>query len=273
MPEGRPGGFPTFWQKMGQGPRPALLIHCSLAHSGAWASVMAHLGDMLTATAFDLPGHGRSGAWQGEGDFHDLSTAVARDLLGTGPVDVIGHSFGATVALRLGLEHPEKIRSLTLIEPVLFAAARGTEAAADATADHATVTAALESGDSETAAQLFMRRWGTGQKWADLPDVQRAMLAARIGLIPATDPALFGDCAGLLTPDGLEALHVPVLLIEGANSPPVIGAIHAALAARLPDARRETISGAAHMAPVTHPGAVAAAIRGMLARTEKARSS
>jgi len=39
---------------------PALLSHCSLAHSGAWGGVMAGLNDRLRMTAFDLPGHGES---------------------------------------------------------------------------------------------------------------------------------------------------------------------------------------------------------------------
>jgi lipase len=38
------------------------------------------------------------------------------------PVDVIGHSFGGTVALRLAVERPDLVRSLVLIEPVFVAA-------------------------------------------------------------------------------------------------------------------------------------------------------
>lgn len=29
------GGCPTYWDRLGDGPREALFIHCSLAHSGA----------------------------------------------------------------------------------------------------------------------------------------------------------------------------------------------------------------------------------------------
>jgi lipase len=58
----------------------------------------------------------------------------------------------------------------------------------------------------------------------------------------------------------LESLGVPVLLIEGGASPPVIGAIHAELARRLPMATRLSVAGAGHMVPITHPEPVAAAI-------------
>ena len=40
-------------------------------------------------------------------------------------------------------------------------------------------------------------------------------------------------------------------------------AINKSLERRLPDARRERIAGAGHMAPLTHPREVAQAIRGL----------
>ena len=53
-------GAETHWTNFGSGPRPALLIHCSLAHGGSWAGVARRLSDRLRMVAFDLPGHGRS---------------------------------------------------------------------------------------------------------------------------------------------------------------------------------------------------------------------
>jgi len=44
MPRGLRGGVETHWQVMGQGPRRALAIHCSLAHGGTWAGVARALG-------------------------------------------------------------------------------------------------------------------------------------------------------------------------------------------------------------------------------------
>src|SRR5262249_1163787 len=36
------------------------------------------------------------------------------------PVDFVGHSLGALIALEFALEHPEKVRTLTLAEPPAF---------------------------------------------------------------------------------------------------------------------------------------------------------
>jgi lipase len=57
---------------------------------------------------------------------------------------------------------------------------------------------------------------------------------------------------------------VPVLLVEGADSPPVIDAVQAALAARLPQAARMIVPGAGHMVPITHPDLVARAVQAHL---------
>ena len=110
----------TLTRSFGEGPRRALAIHCSPAHSGSVTGLMGALSDQLTAIAYDLPSHGKSSDWDGTGDLHDVATNMGRALL-TEPMDLIGHSFGATVAMRLGMEHPELVRSLTMIEPVYFA--------------------------------------------------------------------------------------------------------------------------------------------------------
>lgn len=258
MPDGIRAGHRTHWTCWGDGHgAPALFIHCSLAHARAWDGVAARLPG-LAMTGFDMPGHGQSADWTGQGDYQDVTTAIARSFL-QGPTHLIGHSFGATVALRLALEAPELVQSLILIEPVLFAAAEP-QALARHERAFAPFVAAYEAGQTEQATRIFTEMWGTGQNWADLSPRQRAYATARIPLVVAGSPATFDDRAETLAPGRLEALDIPVLLLEGAASPPVIAAIQTALQARLPQAEREVIEGAGHMLPVTHPGAVATAI-------------
>ena len=78
------------------------------------------------------------------------------------------------------------------------------------------------------------------------------------------DPVLEQDRERLLAPGRLEALDLPVLLLEGAQSPPIVAAIQSVLAARLPRAKRAIVPGAAHMLPITHPREVAELIRASL---------
>ena len=180
------------------------------------------------------------------------------------PMHLIGHSFGATVALRLALERPDMVRSLTLIEPVFFAVARDTAAYADHTQEFQPFVDAMECGGHEAAAQAFTDVWGMGADWATMPAEMRAYLTKRIGLIPVTVPTLYDDSAGMAAAGRLEGLACPVLLVEGAGSPGIVAAINDALAARLPDVQRVKVEGASHMVPITHSAQVAAAISGFL---------
>lgn len=252
-------GIATFFQQWGTGAEPALMIHCSLAHSGAWGAVAGQLGDRLTMTAFDLPGHGRSADWDGQGDYGRRAAEVAATFY-TQPLHLIGHSFGAVTALRLALAAPEGVRSLTLIEPVLFAAAKDFPEWEQNEAASLPVSAALMAGDRVAAARAFMAVWGAGAAWDSLPARQRQQAAAQIHLIAAGDGLLRDDNARLLAPGRLEALDAPTMLIRGTESPPVIARITERIAARLPDVGVAEVPGAGHMLPVTHPEQVAGLI-------------
>lgn len=257
-------GIPTHLRHWGQGPRPVLALHCSLAHGGAWRGVAERLRG-VRVTAPDLPGHGRCPEWDGQSDLHGTSTRLAIALAETEgrPVDLLGHSFGGTVALRLALERPELVRSLTLIEPVLFAAARAAEAAEWPAflATHHVVADGTASDAEATAA--FHAVWGEGE-FARLPKAQRDYMARRIRLVRAQDTALVEDSAGMLAFGRLEGLGLPVLLLEGGESPPIVGAILNELERRLPMVRRSCIAGAGHMLPITHPEDVAAEVQAHL---------
>lgn len=264
MPSGLKAGFDTWWTRYGNGPRAGLMIHCSLASSAAWSGLARHLSDDLTLTAFDMPGHGRSARWDGHAEIQGLTTEIAADFLRleAGPADVIGHSFGATVALRLAVDHPGRVRSLTLIEPVFFAVARVDDPALfeDHEAQNADFTAAMTAGDMRGAARAFLALWGDGRGWDKIPPGEQQALSEQMPLIAGAAGVLFEDAAGLLAPGRLARATMPTLLIEGSTSPPIIESIARGVQRRLPDATRVVIDGAGHMAPLTHANAVGAAI-------------
>jgi pimeloyl-ACP methyl ester carboxylesterase len=254
---------PVFSQVFGCGSRNVLAAHCGLAHSGAWRGLAQQLAEESSFTAFDLLSHGKSPDWDGRGDYQDCNVEAGLTML-QAPADLIGHSFGATVALRLAVARPELVRSLILIEPVFFAAAiaDGSPAVAAMEEEEAPFREAWEAGDAALAARLFNRIWGPGEpKWPDLPEAARAGMTRSIHIIPAARPALHGDRAGLLKPGVLEGLSVSVLLIEGAQSHPVMFDVTRGLQRRMPDARIETVASAGHMVPITHAAEVADLVR------------
>jgi len=219
------------------------------------AEALDHVFEPSSNTFFDLPGHGKSGRWDGE-DFHSDALDVAAGLL-EGPTHLVGHSFGATVALRMAIAQPNLVSRLTLIEPVMFAAASRVVRRAHDAASAPFVTA-YRAGDLEGAAQVFTKMWGTGVAWSDLPDKHRQRIVSQIKTVIASAPAIEDDVHGIMA--RLGAVTCRVDLIEGTDSQPVMTAIMDGLEAGLPQSQRTRIRGAGHMLPITHPVQTARAL-------------
>lgn len=243
-------------QTAGSGP-PAVMIHCMLARFAALLPLAEALP--YRTTLFDLPGHGRSADWDGKTEYQSLATDIVASLC-DGPTHLIGHSFGATVALRLAVTRPDLVSRLTLIEPVYFAAAKGTPAHAAHAHDFRPFIGAMLAGDEPRAARIFNDLWGD-TAWTDLSPRRQAYLTARIYLVVASAAAIEEDADGITSPDRLGRLRIPVTLIRGETSPDVVAAIHAVLRERIPGATDHVVAGAGHMLPMTHAGQVAAIIR------------
>jgi len=242
------------WTEEGNGPT-LVALHGAVS-MGAFFRPLAATMPYRHMVMPDLPGHGESDPW--ETDFHgEAGTAISHLVDGfEHPVDLLGHGLGATIALQVALDRPGRIRSLTLIEPLLFAAAPRPMRARQAEMD-APQLAALDSGDPEGAARLYFASWGDGRDWKDLPRAQRDYITMRIALLPNTAPALQDDANDLLAPDRLEAFSAPVLLIEGTETKRIIGFIQDGLAGRFPNASRVVVPGAGHNLPATHSDAIA----------------
>jgi pimeloyl-ACP methyl ester carboxylesterase len=243
---------------LGNGAEQALALHCGLGNSAMWKGVAAALEGM-SLLAPDLPGHGKSAPFPEGVDVHDAATVALRGLLDR-PRHVIGHSFGATVALRLALEAPEKILSLTLIEPVFFAAAAESALKQAHRAAEEAVFEFYADGDMMATAQGFNALWGGGAPWESFPAPAQAGMAALMPFVIGTEPSLWQDCHDMLRPGGLEALSAPVTLIRGGQSVPIVTEIHKGLMARLPDVREVVIEGAGHMLVMSHAAEVAQAV-------------
>jgi pimeloyl-ACP methyl ester carboxylesterase len=100
--------------------RPLFILHGLMDQGASWAPV----AEPLAARGFrvfapDARGHGRSGHVGPGGAYHFLD--YVRDLDGLvaqigGPVDLVGHSMGATTAALFAGARPEQVRRLVLIE-------------------------------------------------------------------------------------------------------------------------------------------------------------
>jgi len=254
---------------LGQGPRRALALHCTLAFGGAWGGLAKVVGADVTLVAPDMASHGRSDDWDGTSDFSETTYKASLGAMDEGPMDIIGHSFGAAIALRMAVTHPERVRSLTLFEPVFFAVALAD--APQSMVDHDRQAKpfhdAMASGDPAAGAQAFNAMWSGGPKWDSLSDRSRAAMTRAIHVVPDTVGFLYDDNAGLLRDGVLDRLKVPAILVRGEHAAPAVKAVTAGLTRRMGNAEEVIIAGAGHMAPISHPVEVGTAFKQVLARS------
>ena len=215
----------------------------------------------VTLHAYDLPNHGKSGDWDGQGVMHDTATDMALsvlDMIGERPVDILGHSFGATVALRLAIEHPTRVRSAAIYEPVYFAPVMADDPTFGPRYTSTTVDFehAIDAGDFEAAARAFNATWADGPAWEDIPPANRKYMTDRIMFVRNSASFLVHDSADLLAGNAFSQATMPILLFAGARSP-WAAPVNDAIACRLPDATQITLDGIGHMGPLTHPDVVA----------------
>jgi 3-oxoadipate enol-lactonase len=103
------------WRSHGTG-EPVLMIMGFMGSSRAWFRLLPHIAAGHRAIVFDNRGTGDSDRPPGLWTMRDLARdAVAvLDAAGEESAHVIGASMGGMIAQQLALDHPERVRSLTL---------------------------------------------------------------------------------------------------------------------------------------------------------------
>lgn len=253
-----------YQSKAGTEPRTVLCLHCSTGSSRQWRALAETLGDGYRIIAPDLLGYGGNVPWMPERTLR-LETEVGRLLpllhRAAGPVDVVAHSFGAAVAVKLALDHPDKVRSLTLYEPVLFGLLTeepdAAEALGEIDATSGRIGAALADGNVDAAARHFIDFWCGGGTWNGMPETRREGVRACIQKVRADFGALLADET---TRSDLARLDMPVLCLSGARSPAATRRIAKILSSTFPRAKSRRFEDAGHMGPLTHAGEVNACI-------------
>jgi len=112
---------------------PAVLVHGSFRGGRDTFREQLALAAEYRVLVVDRRGFGRSPSTAQDGWPSDTEDLVAL-LDEVGPAHLVGHSYGAVVALLAAVRVPEQLLSLVAIEPPAFELARGDEAADETTA-------------------------------------------------------------------------------------------------------------------------------------------
>lgn len=111
-------GVDIFLKDSGNGP-PILFLHGVPDSCVLWEGITERLQDRYRCLAPDLPGFGRSGdAGNIDCSLTGFSRLVEGMVRGIGieePLHLVVHDFGGPIGLAWAVEHPERVRSLTIL--------------------------------------------------------------------------------------------------------------------------------------------------------------
>jgi pimeloyl-ACP methyl ester carboxylesterase len=262
-----------FVRESGTGPG-VVCIHSNASSSAQWRGLMELLAPRFRVFAPDSYGSGKSPEWpsarviglRDEVDF--LQPVLAK---AGAPIALVGHSYGAAVALIAALEHPGRIRALALYEPTLFALLDA-EAPPPNQADGirnavAAASVALDDGDHEAAAGLFIDYWMGAGTWDKMPAQRKPPIVASIVNVRRWEHALFAEATPLAI---FRELEVPVLYMVGQGSTASARGVARLLTSVLPRVEVVEFKDLGHMGPITHPEQVNASIARFLDRVGSA---
>jgi pimeloyl-ACP methyl ester carboxylesterase len=162
-----------------------------------------------------------------------LRTTV--DELGLKSFDLAGWSHGGLVSLAFALEYPERVRTLTLVEPGAFWILRKTRHASDALADAEADDRSL-SGREISVDDLkgFLVRAGLGEPGDDFESLPQWPVWVRNRQVLSIFGTIWDYTDSL---ERLRALDVPVLAVKGTDTAKLEAAVVDDLAATVPRGR------------------------------------
>jgi pimeloyl-ACP methyl ester carboxylesterase len=185
----------------------------------------------------------------------DAATCIRlMDHVGWSDAHIVGHSYGALVALQAAVDRPDRMRSVALLEP----AARGVSSSAAILAALGPVVAAYQSGDKAAAVDGFLRHVCGDRYRAVLDQVlphafDEAVAEADLFFqaeMPAVQRWSFGPSDGA-------RVRPPVLNVLGSESVPRFVEGADVVQSWLPHAERLSVPGAGHLLMVQNPTALA----------------
>jgi pimeloyl-ACP methyl ester carboxylesterase len=225
-------------ERVGEGP-PILFVHGDIVGPALTWRKQQELGERWTLIIPSRPGFGATPPLE-RNDF-EVEAPLFAELLGDG-AHLVGHSYGAVIALLAAAERPEAVWSLTVSEPGCLRVAEGTPEVDEMIAGGELLFANADSIPSEDFLRLF--RGGAGSAYGTPDDLPGELLAG-VELLKRERPSWEAE----IPLESLAAADFPVLVLSGGHSP-AFEAVCDALAAAL-SAEREVIRGRGHTVPST----------------------
>ena len=256
MPKLKANGLNLHYQQAGSGPD-VILIHGVTGDLSIWflCDAMGVLARSFRVTAYDLRGHGYSDVPRDGYTSADQAGDVLAlmDALEIDRATLVGHSFGAVIALHAAILHPDRIDSVVLSDPS-FPALRHLEDLSRwghwqnfrEEASQAGVTLSDEHWYDlgrffDQVLHLDGERLLKFRQAVGLPGLNRLLRLAH------TTCGNDAKAVAGLTEALIQSVTQPVLAIFGEHSPFLATALY--LGEHLPNCVNQLVEGAKHRAP------------------------
>jgi pimeloyl-ACP methyl ester carboxylesterase len=189
-------GFRLWHEIYGEGP-PVIVLHGGLMTIPEMMPLIEPLAKARRVVAVELQGHGRSPDTDRPLALSTLGDDVAAiiDALQLGKVDIVGYSFGADVALRTAIQHPDKVRRLVVISTACAHAGWYPEVQQGM----ASVGAGLADALKATPTGQFAQKWPEPQRFPQFLDKLGRMMgedydwSAEVAKLPMPVLLAFAD--------------------------------------------------------------------------------
>jgi 2-succinyl-6-hydroxy-2,4-cyclohexadiene-1-carboxylate synthase len=246
----------TSW---GHGPTKALCLHGFTGTSRSFDHLEPLLGDLLSVTSVEIPGHGQTPAASWDETVDSIAALIEQRTI------LIGYSQGARLALAVAARIPSKVERL-----VLESCAPGMRRRHDRVLRRKADESLAQALDAD-GVDAFVAYWESLPMFEGLralPAAEQEALRARRSAHTATGLAsalrLLGQGAQPDLWPTLQGLRVPTLLVTGAKDEKYT---HYArqMARELPMGWRVSFSSAGHAPHLECPAAYAAELRSFLA--------
>lgn len=258
------------WEAHGEGRRTLLLVHGFTGARTDFESHFAELARDRRVVAADHRGHGGS---TNTGDPATYTLEVlADDLIGfleaevDGPVDMLGHSMGGMITLRLALRRPDLVRSLILMDTAAEPPGGPVpDNLRDLVEEHG-LRRVIEFAAQTPERELFAQT--KGAQWVE-SDAERRLTAMDPEAFLALLPQVF-QCENLVP--RLGEIRCPTTVLVGSRDTPFVQPSRT-MADAIEGAQLAVVDGAYHSPQHTHPDEWRARVRAHLDRADASAAS
>lgn len=253
--------------------RAIVLLHGSMASKEQWLGLTRQVTRRYKVISLDLLGYGQTTVPYSADEYslRDesalLRSVLAETLGGDEAYHLVGHSYGGVVALHHAFHHRDKVKSLTIIEPMAFhLLGRDHPLIEESRQMVDKINRHLDQGNPLAGAEMFIDLWMPAGSFARLGEREKMLLAEGVKKMvvdfraAAYEPLTAADYA---------RLPMPACLIAGRASPPYSLGISQVVARTIPGIEFHWVDGG-HFSPVSHPDQVNPIICDFIDRVEAA---